>query len=294
MPFAEAHGARLYFEDTGRGTPIVFVHEFAGDLRSWEPQVRALARQHRCVTFNARGYPPSDVPNDPGAYSQMVAADDIAAVLHAANLGAAHLVGCSMGSFAALHLALRQPQAVRSLVLVGCGYGERADQREAWRADARRLAALFESAGSKIAADEYKVGPYRLQLQAKDPRGWSEFASRLADHSAAGAALTLRGVQEARPPLADFHSRLERMELPVLLIVGDEDEPCLEVNLWLKRTLPRSGLAILPRTGHTVNLEEPDSFNSLLQGFVAAVEAGHWEPRDPRTKGDSSVFQQDE
>ena len=221
MPLAAAPGARLYFEDTGSGTPIIFVHEFAGDLRSWEPQVRALARRHRCITFNARGYPPSDVPNDPGAYSQMIAADDIAAVLRAANLDSAHLVGCSMGSFAALHLALRQPQAVRSLVLVGCGYGERLDQREAWRADARRLAALFESSGSRVAAEEYAVGPYRLQLQAKDPRGWAEFASRLADHSVTGAALTLRGVQEARPPLRDFQSDLERMEIPVLLIVGE-------------------------------------------------------------------------
>ncbi len=294
MPFAESHGARLYFEDTGRGTAIVFVHEFAGDLHSWEPQVRALSRRHRCITFNARGYPPSDVPDDPAAYSQMVAADDIAAVLRAANLETAHLVGCSMGSFAALHLALRQPQSVSSLVLAGCGYGENADQREAWRADARRLAALFESAGAKAAADEYAVGPYRLQFQAKDPRGWAEFASRLAGHSAAGAALTLRGVQEARPPLGDFQSSLERMELPVLLIVGDEDEPCLEVNLWLKRTIPRAGLAMLPRTGHTVNLEEPDRFNALVDGFVAAVEAGHWQPRDPRTRGESSVFQHDE
>ena len=76
MPYAEADDGRLYYEDTGSGTPIVFVHEFAGDLRSWEPQVRALARRHRCITFNARGYPPSDVPDDPKAYSQMVAADD--------------------------------------------------------------------------------------------------------------------------------------------------------------------------------------------------------------------------
>jgi pimeloyl-ACP methyl ester carboxylesterase len=294
MPFAEADRARLYFEDTGRGTPIVFVHEFAGDLRSWEPQVRALSRRYRCITFNARGYPPSDVPDDPGAYSQTVAADDIAAVLHAANLEAAHLVGCSMGSFAALHFAWRHAPAAKSLALVGCGYGEKPDQRDAWRADARRLAALFESAGSKVAADEYAVGPYRLQLLAKDPRSWSEFASRLAEHSAAGAALTLRGVQEARPPLHDFQSDLERMETPVLLIVGDEDEPCLEVNLWLKRTIPRSGLAIVPRTGHTVNLEDPENFNSLLQGFLASVEAGRWEPRDPRTMGESSVFQRDE
>jgi pimeloyl-ACP methyl ester carboxylesterase len=294
MPYAEADGGRLYYEDTGSGTPIVFVHEFAGDLRSWEPQVRALARRHKCITFNARGYPPSDVPDDPKAYSQMVAADDIGAVLRTLELDAAHLVGCSMGSFAALHFALRRPRAVKSLVLVGCGYGERPEQRETWRADARRLAELFEGEGAAVAAEEYAVGPYRLQFQAKDPRGWSEFAARLAGHSSAGSAMTLRGVQQARPPLHDFESELEHLDAPVLLIVGDEDEPSLEVNLWLKRVIPRSGLAIVPRTGHTVNLEEPDYFNSLLNDFLAKVEAGRWEPRDPRTKGQSAVFQQDE
>jgi pimeloyl-ACP methyl ester carboxylesterase len=246
------------------------------------------------VTFNARGYPPSDVPEDPKAYSQMVAADDIGAVLRAVELDTANLVGCSMGSFAALHFALRHPGAVKSIVLVGCGYGERPEQRDAWRADAVRLAELFEGKGSAVAAEEYAVGPYRLQFQAKDPRGWSEFAATLAGHSSTGAAMTLRGVQKERPPLRDFESQLEQIEIPVLLIVGDEDEPSLEVNLWLKRLIPRAGLAIVPRTGHTVNLEEPDYFNSLLSDFLAKVEAGRWEPRDPRTKGQSAVFQRDE
>ncbi|MGA0024049.1 MAG: alpha/beta fold hydrolase, partial [Burkholderiales bacterium] len=81
MPYAQAQDARLYFEDSGRGTPIVFVHEFSGDLRSWETQVRHFSRRHRCITFNARGYPPSDVPGSWKKYSQTIAADDIAAVL---------------------------------------------------------------------------------------------------------------------------------------------------------------------------------------------------------------------
>jgi pimeloyl-ACP methyl ester carboxylesterase len=294
LPYAEGDRARLYYEETGSGSPIIFVHEFAGDLRSWEPQLRAFSRRHRCVAFNARGYPPSDVPDDPAAYSQRIAAGDIAEVVSALDLDAVHLVGCSMGSFAALHFALQHPQAARSLVLVGCGYGERPEQREAWRADAARLANLFETGGSAVAADEYAMGPYRLQFRGKDLRGWSEFADRLAGHSAAGAAMTLRGIQKERPPLRDLQFDLERMQTPVLLIVGDEDEPCLEVNLWLKRLIPRCGLAILPRTGHTVNLEEPDLFNSLLQTFLATVEGGGWESREPRTKGQSAVFSRDE
>src|SRR5690348_18325945 len=76
-------GVRLYVEETGAGLPVLFLHEFAGDHRSWEPQVRALSRRYRCVTYSARGYPPSDVPDDPGAYSQARAVADAIAVLDA-------------------------------------------------------------------------------------------------------------------------------------------------------------------------------------------------------------------
>ena len=70
MPFVDSGGVRLAYEETGRGYPVIFVHEFAGDLESWEPQLAHFARRYRCVAFNARGYPPSDVPSDPDAYSQ--------------------------------------------------------------------------------------------------------------------------------------------------------------------------------------------------------------------------------
>src|SRR5450432_463493 len=107
MPFANARdGARLYFEETGSGTPIVFVHEFAGDYRSWEPQVRHFSRRYRCITYNARGYPPSDVPADVERYSQASARDDILCVLDGLGINRAHVVGLSMGGFATLHFGM--------------------------------------------------------------------------------------------------------------------------------------------------------------------------------------------
>ena len=114
-------GIRLYYEQTGTGTPIVFVHEFAGDCRSWEPQVRALSRAYRCITYNARGYPPSEVPKEIAHYSQDRARDDIRAVLDALNIDKAHIVGLSMGGFACLHFGIAYGQRARSLVIAGCG-----------------------------------------------------------------------------------------------------------------------------------------------------------------------------
>jgi pimeloyl-ACP methyl ester carboxylesterase len=266
-------GVRLWYEEAGRGEPIVFVHEFAGDHRSWEPQVRHFSRRHRCVVFAARGFPPSDVPTDPAAYSQAHAADDLAAVIRTLDAGPAHVVGNSMGAFAALHLGLRHPALARSLVVAGCGYGAHPDAQAGFRAEWVRLADAFEADGSAAVAQWYGVGPARVQFQAKDPRGHAEHVRVLAEHDPVGAALTLRGVQAARPSLYALRERLAALDLPVLLVAGDEDDNALEAALMLKRTLPRAGLAVLPRSGHVTNLEEPALFNHLVEQFLAAVPA---------------------
>lgn len=278
-----AGGVRLHYEETGDGGPVLFIHEFAGDHRSWEPQVRTFSRRYRCITYAARGYPPSDVPNDPGSYSQDLAVDDAIAVLDAAGVPRAHIVGISMGAFSALHLGLRHPERAISLVVAGCGYGAHPDVRESFRAESEAVAAAFETQGAAGIAPTYAIGPARVQFQNKDPRGWDEFARTLAEHSSEGSALTMRGVQRERPSLYDLTEKLRALELPTLLIVGDEDEGCLETNLMLKRTISPAGLVVLPRTGHTTNLEEPDLFNRFVDDFWEMVEAGRWGPRDPRS-----------
>jgi pimeloyl-ACP methyl ester carboxylesterase len=276
-------GVRLHAEVTGDGAPLLFIHEFAGDHRSWEPQVRRFSGGYRCITYAARGYPPSDVPADGAAYSQQRAVADAVAVLDGLGAGRAHVVGLSMGGFTALHLTLRHPGRVISAVVAGAGYGAPPERAEAFRAECQATAAAFEAEGSQRVAARYAAGPARVQFQNKNPRGWAEFADALAGHSALGAALTMRGVQAARPSLYGLRDELARVRTPVLIVVGDEDEGCLEPALMLKRTIPPSGLAILPRTGHTANLEEPDVFNEAVDRFLAAVGRGAWRPRDPRS-----------
>lgn len=283
MAFAVAgDGVRLYVEETGAGTPLVFVHEFAGDHRSWEPQVREFARRYRCITYNARGYPPSGVPDDVERYSQRQAVADAVAVLDHFGIERAHFVGLSMGGFCVLHLGLTHSERARSLVVAGCGYGAEPDARDRFRSESEANASAFETdAGAAAAA--YSLGPARVQLQNKDPRGWAEFAQRLGEHSARGSALTLRGVQMRRPSLYELREELARLTVPTLIVTGDEDEPCLDADLMLKRTIPSSALAMLPRTGHACNLEEPALFNRLVQDFLTTVDAGRWTLRDPRS-----------
>ena len=188
-------GVTLHAEDTGTGEPLLFIHEFAGDHRSWEPQVRFFSGGYRCLTYAARGYPPSGVPADGAAYSQDRAIADAVAVLDGLGVGRAHVAGLSMGGFTALHLVLRHPDRVASAVVAGAGYGAQPERQEGFRAECRATAAAFETEGAERVAARYAVGPARVQFQNKNPRGWAEFAAALAGHSALGAALTMRGVQ---------------------------------------------------------------------------------------------------
>jgi pimeloyl-ACP methyl ester carboxylesterase len=288
-PIVTDDGVTLHVEETGKGEPLLFIHEFAGDHRSWEPQVRFFSAAFRCVTYAARGYPPSDVPTDPAAYSQERAVADAITVLDGLGLTQAHVVGLSMGGFTALHLVLGHPDRVRSAVVAGAGYGAQPERADAFRAESMITAGAFATEGATKVAERYAVGPARVQFQNKNPRGWAEFAAALAGHSSLGSALTMRGVQAARPSLYALTGELARIRIPVLVLVGDEDEGCLEPALLLKRTIPTAGLVVLPRTGHTANLEEPDVFNHAVDRFLTAQARGAWRERDPRSLSASTT-----
>jgi pimeloyl-ACP methyl ester carboxylesterase len=266
----------LYVEETGEGPPVLFLHEFAGDWRSWEPQVRHLSRQYRCVTFNARGYPPSDVPAEDAKYSQERARLDAIAVMDALDVRQAHVVGHSMGAYTALHMGIRNPGRVRSIVAAGCGWGSDPGKRDDSVRLAQEIARMFRDDGIDAAARAYADFPMRWPHRAKDPRGWAEFARFLAEHSAEGSALTMLNVQMKRPTLWDMAGDLKRLDAPVLVIVGDEDEPCLDGSVMMKRTIPGCALYVVPRAGHTINSEEPAAFNAALMELFAAVDAGRW------------------
>jgi pimeloyl-ACP methyl ester carboxylesterase len=275
-------GVKLHYEVTGRGTPIVFVHEFAGDHRSYETQVRYFSRRYRCIAYNARGYPPSDVP-PAGRYSQDRATDDIRAVMDALKIDKAHVVGISMGGFATLHFGLRYAARALSLVVAGCGYGAEPGKRDQFHAETDRTIANIEREGMGKIAGSYGSGPTRVQLLNKDPRGFAEFMSQLEEHSTPGSANTMRGVQRMRPSLYDLVDGMKKMTTPTLVMTGDEDEPCLEPSLLMKRSISSSQLVVLPGTGHALNLEEPDMFNRFLETFFHQVESGQWRNRDPRS-----------
>jgi pimeloyl-ACP methyl ester carboxylesterase len=288
MPFAVVDGIRLFYEELGEGTPLVFVHEFAGDAESWRSQVQFFARRYRTIAYNARGYPPSDVPDDPAAYSQERAVEDLRGLLDHLRVQTAHICGLSMGGYAVLHFGLTHPERARSLVVAGCGYGS--GDREAFRRDAALVAKRFEEEGIERVAEFYSRGPTRVQFLDKDPKGWREFHDRLAAGSARGHALTMLGVQMRRPSVYELGDRMEALRVPTLVVTGDEDEPCLEPALFMKRKIASAGLVVLPKTGHAINLEEPEAFNRAVLDFLTAVDAGRWTLRNPASRSPSAIL----
>lgn len=274
MPYAIApDGSRLYYEECGGGRPVVFVHEYAGDYRSWEPQLRFLSRQYRCVTFSQRGYPPSDVPAHGAQYSQDLVREDVKALLDHLRIDRAHIVGHSMGAYTALHMGLHYPERCLSLTAAGCGWGSDPATRETSIALARDIARMFREEGIAAAAAKYADFPMRQRYKAKDRRGWEEFGRWMAEHSAEGHALTMEEVQLKRPTLWDLEPRLKTLKVPTLVITGDEDWACLEGSLMLKKTIPGAALLVLPWAGHTINSEEPAAFNAALLQFFGMIEA---------------------
>jgi pimeloyl-ACP methyl ester carboxylesterase len=279
MPFADSKGVQLYYEEAGTGFPIVFVHEFAHDLRSWEPQLRYFSRRYRCIAYNARGYPPSDVPKSVSQYSQAIATDDIANVMRHLGIRKAHIIGCSMGGYATLHFGLRYAGMARSITVIGAGYGSDPDKRAQFLRDTEVMARRFEGLGTPEAIKVYQIGPARVQLQNKDPRAFREFCEEFAGHPALGSANTLRGVQAKRPTIYSLERGLRRMKVPTHIISGDEDNNCLEPGIFIKRMCPAARLTVVPGTGHAVNVEEPDLFNRLTDEFLSLVDSGRWRPR---------------
>jgi pimeloyl-ACP methyl ester carboxylesterase len=277
MPQAKVNGIKLYYTEAGDGEPIIFVHEFAGDYRSWEAQVRYFSRRYRCIAYNARGYPPSEIPAAIAAYSHEQAGNDIAGIMHHLHIQRAHIVGASMGASAALQFGLHYPDMVLSLVLAGIGYGALAHQREQFAVQTQALADRIHQEGIASVTTDYALTPERLTFKRKDPKGWREFATQLAHHSSEGLVLTLRGGQATRPCFGELEHEFSRMNVPVLIITGDEDETSLESSLYLKRHIPAAGLCVLPKAGHALNLEEPMLFNATLQDFFTTVAAGKWE-----------------
>jgi len=280
MPYLQSDGAKLYYEEAGTGTAIVFAHEFSGDLWSWEKQVQHFSRRYRCIAFNARGYPPSEVPKSLSRYSHRHAVDDVAVVMRHLGIRKAHIVGCSMGSRTTLDFGLTYPRMALSLTMIGIGTGTDPRNKAAFARESEARARMYEQQGLAGVLKGLRVAANRVQLKRKNPRAFADFCERYMNHSAQGCANIIRRVQARRPSLFSMERALKALKVPAHVVVGDEDPGAVDAGLFIKRVCPAARLSIAPATGHLVNLEEPDLLHRLTEDFYALIESGRWRPRE--------------
>lgn len=278
----------LYYEVTGKGFPLVWIHEWGGSFRSWEPQVKFFSRHYQVITYNARGYPPSDVPSEPTAYSQEHAVEDLYQLLLYLGIKEAYVGGLSMGGTTALNFGITHPDIARALIVTSAGSGT--TNRKQFEQETRQLAQQLEKEGVEAVAELFTRGPTRVQLQRKDPKSWQAFYEDFVLHSARGLALTLKEVVVKRSTIYALESELRQLDVPILVMAGDEDDACIEPAVFMKRNMPKSGLLLFPQSGHLINLEEPDLFNRAVLDFLISVETGNWVSRDLQQVGGSLLF----
>lgn len=277
MGFVDIDGVKLAYQETGSGFPLVFAHEFAGSMESWDQQVNYFARKYRVIVYNARGYTPSDVPDSPDVYGHEQQVADLKGLLDQLGIQKAHIAGLSMGAYTTIGFGLTHPEMAASLIVAGAGSGS--DDVEKFHTNSSARADRIESGGMEGMQD-YLGGDARARFRHKDPEGYARFEELFLAHSPKGSANTFRGFQGTRPSIYTREAELRELRVPMLVINGDEDEPCLEPGLFLKRTVPSAGLAVVPQAGHAVNIEEPMVFNQLVGEFLSVVEVDRWRDRD--------------
>ena len=254
-------GGELSYDDHGSGPPVLFLHAFPLGMAMWDPQVRALAQQHRVVRFDARGFGGSS-PGD-GLLSMERIAEDAVGLLDHLGLSQAAVCGLSMGGYAAFALWRRHPDRVRALVLADTRAGADSDEAKKGRAD---LADKVRRQGPEAAAEAFL--PKLLGETTRRER--PEMVARVREMILANPA---RGICDALAGLAaraDATDVLREIRVPTLFVVGEEDavSPPAEMET-MHEQVAGSRFVTLPRVGHLSNLEDSPGFNAALSEFLS-------------------------
>ena len=254
MPMLERHGVRIYYEiagDRSGAPPLLLSHGFSASARMWEPNVPALSADRQVITWDLRGHARSEAPDDPGAYTEALAIEDMLALLDTAGAERAVLGGQSLGGFLSLAFHVRHPERVAGLVLVDTGPGYRRDEaRAGWNAHCEQIAAGLDRDGLAGLSTGAEV-------------------ANAAHRDARGLALAARGIMAQHD--ATVIESLPSIRVPVLIVVGAEDAPFLAAADAMAAKIPGATKVVLDRAGHAANLDQPDEFNRAVLQLLAWV-----------------------
>jgi pimeloyl-ACP methyl ester carboxylesterase len=257
--FAPVNGTRLYYEVRGRGKPLVLIHGGQLDSRMWDDQFELFAKHFRVLRYDVRGYGGS--PRGERPYSD---AEDLAALLDYVGMPKAHLVGLSLGGRIALDFALPRPQRVHSLILSGPGL---AGFDTTFTEEDAQMFAIITAArdeGPDKATELWLKNPYMAPAMEH-----ARLASRLRLLSRENAHNWLANPFLQRSPRPLAAKRLADVKAPTLLLIGGRDtKRAKEVVVFLVKGVAGSKKVEIPKAGHLLNMEDPESFNTAVLDFL--------------------------
>jgi len=258
-------GTRLYAEAHGSGTPVLFSCALCTTHENWRGQVEPLVAAGACVVlWDYRGHGRSESPTAPAAYSMDRVVEDMAEVLEwAAPAQPAVLAGLSFGGLASLHFAIRHPNRVRALVLIDSGPGFKNPEAQArWEKNTERTAAFVESKGMEAFVE--RAAGTTVGRNSDDPAARLA-AAAIARQDPTGLAMFARRVAGVAPPVID---ELAGIDVPALVLVGEEDEAYLRAAEVMTKKLPRAERVTIAEAGHIVNIEAAAAFDAAVIDFL--------------------------
>lgn len=287
MPYAVSRDARIYYEVIGSGPPLALIEGLGYAMWMWIMQIQDLSMDHKLIVFDNRGVGKSDKPNYP--YTMEIFAEDLKIVLDESKVESAHILGVSMGGMIAQKFAVTYPDRVRSLILVGTHHGG----KDIELPPMETLQAMFGPTPPHITSEREL---YRYRMKYAFSRAWYERNQELVDR-----LINLR-IESPQPPEAylnqasaainfDVSTSISRIEIPTLIIHGDEDMVVPVGNAYKIHTkIKSSTLVIFKGSGHLVNIERHREFNELVRRFIKAVEKREYRPsRTPIIVGDEKI-----
>jgi pimeloyl-ACP methyl ester carboxylesterase len=267
---AEVDGGRLAWESAGEGPDVVFLHPGLWDSRVWDQQFGVFSKTYHVVRYDFRGYGRSSRPEPGKPYSHV---EDLVAVLDAAGVDDAALVGNSMGGRVALDLALEHPSRVSALVLAApglSGFEGTAKEESEWEAafaDVEREIEEAVHAGDHQRAEELQLRWLWAPLGTDDPAGAR--IRQIAFDNLHELTMDESGERELDPPAA---GRLGEIEAPTLVLSADHDPPWHErMCVVIVETVRGARLIRIPETDHVIPLRKSDEFNRVVLGFLGEV-----------------------
>jgi pimeloyl-ACP methyl ester carboxylesterase len=241
----------------------LLAHGFGGSARNFRPQLRALRGRYRVIVYDARGHARSGAPDAAQDYTLECFVSDLARVLDQAGAERAVVGGLSMGAGVALRFALAHPARVQGLVLAS--FPASAHAGEGSTARAAGFARALDEEGLLAAGERFVWG----ERSGLSPRDAALVRQGFSEHRPQALAHVLRELIAVQPAVDELAPELRHLDLPALIVAGEDDSPSVATGRELAAVLPRARLVVVPGAGHVVNLERPEAFNAALFAFLA-------------------------